>query len=119
MTLSKWPGPENPSDLYTKHLCRNAIMGHLHRMNMTLKDGRAEAAPIRTGTTPCIKPTDYALENLEDINQCEHQLVSSDVFVDEGLRGLGGCPNPSHGDSAWSWYDMLYLDAPMAPRGPK
>ena len=94
-------------------------MGHLSRMNMSVVDGRAEAAPIRTGTTPCVRPTEFTLENFVDDDGNVRDLVPCDDFVDEGPRGLGGGPNPSHSDSALSWYDMLHLDAPMAPRGPK
>ena len=82
-------------------------MGHLSRMNMCVVDGRAEAAPIRTGTTPCVRPTEFTLENLVNDDGNVRDLVPCDDFVDEGLRGLGGCPNPSHSDSALSWYDML------------
>ena len=38
--LSKWPGKENPADLYTKYLCRPDILSHLLRMNMVVGDGR-------------------------------------------------------------------------------
>ena len=44
VTLSKWPGTQNPADLFTKHLSRNVIMDHLKRMNLFARDGRASSA---------------------------------------------------------------------------
>ena len=59
LKLEKWAGPQNPSDLMTKHLDRTTICSHLERIDMRSIPGRAECAPVRPGTTPRLEPSQY------------------------------------------------------------
>jgi hypothetical protein len=43
--LFKIPGTENPADLLTKHLAREAVDAHLKRIALERQDGRAQTAP--------------------------------------------------------------------------
>ena len=88
-TISKWPGKENPADLFTKHLGRVEIISHLGRMGMHVKAGRAKSAPVRAGTSPQVVPAEFDSER--DIS-CDSNLCipSNEVFCIEGHDGLGG-----------------------------
>ena len=116
MLLFKCPGKLNPADLYTKHLSRPDIVGHLGRMNMEILPGRSQIAPVRSGTKPCLTPSSFDPEINDDVgldlfqgttSLCPHEVdatkdQSSDVI------GLGGCANPTHDDyPALAWCDMI------------
>ena len=45
LTVEKWPGVENPADLGTKGLGRDAVDGHLRTLGLVDAHGRAAAAP--------------------------------------------------------------------------
>ena len=97
-TVSKWPGPENPSDLFTKFLPRNEILAHMRRMNMFEREGRAPLAPIRQGTSPCSIPAQFDPED-------DHELMVYEVHC----NGLGGCLDPTqtpYRSEALAWADM-------------
>ena len=115
-TISKWPGPQNPADLFTKHLSRNEIIGHLGRMSMVVKEGRSPIALIRQGTEPCLSPHEFD-KDCNAIQQCDDNEGSHESFVDRGqMVGLGGCPKSTHAYtdrntcSALAWYDMIEYD---------
>ena len=74
---------------------------------MVVKDGRAKIAPVRDGTTPCIKPSEFD-EDTPGLFGCTLQNDMVELFGDEGPLGLGGCPRPTHDTyPALAWYDML------------
>ena len=44
--ISKIPGPQNPADLGTKGLERDAVQRHLQTLGLARLDGRSAAAPL-------------------------------------------------------------------------
>ena len=89
-TISKWPGPQNPADLFTKHLSRNEIIGHLGRMSMVAKEGRSPIASVRQGTDPCTSAHEFDKE-CNVIQECGDSRASHESFVGIGqVVGLGG-----------------------------
>ena len=82
-------------------------------MNIFAGEGRSELAPVRQGTTPWTRATNFEEEPTfsEQCNMLNETLVENDVlFQCEGRVGLGGCLNPTQYacfDSARSWYDMI------------
>ena len=79
---------------------------------MLVGEGRSELAPVRQGTTPWTRATNFEEEPTisKQCNVLDETLGENDVQLQcEGLVGLGGCLNPAHHacyDSAKSWYDM-------------
>ena len=57
--LEKWPGTQNPSDMGTKHLCREDIMKYLDIVCVVPLKGRSPLAPTRSGINPVMKPMAY------------------------------------------------------------
>ena len=117
--LSKWPGKQNPADLFTKFLGREDTLAHLGRMSMVSISGRAKCAPVRAGTVPCVKPSEFdpdicffsddigdgiQLRQITQRTQCNtHELTSP-----KGPEGLGGYANPPHvANCALTYYDMV------------
>ena len=49
LTLSKWPGTMNPSDLLTKNLGKRDIDRYLEDLSFQPMEGRARVSPIREG----------------------------------------------------------------------
>ena len=87
--LDKWPGKQNPADLFTKFLARDEIVAHLRRMGMYSVEGRSTIAPVRSGTEPCVIPTEFEQES-EPIPTCASLEVSHERFGSGGHSGLGG-----------------------------
>ena len=48
--LLKVPGKENPADLLTKHLAQDDMWGHVGRLRIEKRDGRADSAPAILST---------------------------------------------------------------------
>ena len=104
VTIGKFPGKENPADIFTKYLPRLEISAHMRRMSFTDRQGRAESAPIRSGTTPCMRAARYDDDNGE-ILVCDNGAMLTNG---EGPWGLGGCLSTTCRDlNAWAWCDML------------
>ena len=114
--LSKHPGVENPSDMYTKFLGRAETLGHLHRMSMKVLPGRAECAPVRNGVEPIVFPHEFEPEissmEAQNITTPSNQFLklgspqpcseyANEKSLPRGQLGLGGYTNPSH-----AYYDM-------------
>ena len=134
VSLAKWPGKENPADMFTKYLPRHEIVAHLARLGIGTLPGRSTIAPIRDGTVPCETPTTFDPEtdlekstmlvemipaqsagrNSETISiDCIETELNQELVSNEGHDGLGGCRNPTLDsntacyDSAFAWYDMV------------
>ena len=45
-TLSKVPGANNPADLLTKHLPKEAVVRHMATLGMEVRDDRSAIAPL-------------------------------------------------------------------------
>ena len=80
VTIAKFRGKENPSDLFTKHLARLEIWKHMSYMSFKCRQGRAESAPVRSGTKPCTEVARFEERNSE-LYQCESGAM---LFNGEG-----------------------------------
>ena len=45
LSVAKWPGPDNPSDVGTKPVDATSMQEHLENMNFYFMSGRAVAVP--------------------------------------------------------------------------
>ena len=63
LTVCKLPGTENPADLLTKFLGRDALREHLQRLAFVAMEGRPAAAPLREHSWFVSQPAPYNREH--------------------------------------------------------
>ena len=78
VALEKVPGIENPADCLTKYVSGPELRGHLARMNLEAREGRAESAPqLTTSVTQSLKDSSLVIRK-------EHASVAVQLYPREG-----------------------------------